>query len=86
MKDSESEGGKRAIQDTFSFSWSQGMTKLEMECNPNLFTNAFNAKVFVMFQDENVRVSSQAALPELIDTIKDFKSRNTLSPQAPKAA
>ncbi len=34
-----------------------------MEANPNLFTNAFNAKVFVMFEDDKMRMSSQVANP-----------------------
>jgi hypothetical protein len=34
-----------------------------MEANPNLFTNAFNAKVFVMFEDGQMRMSSQVCHP-----------------------
>ncbi len=63
LKAAEGDGGKRPIQELFEFEWTDGTSRLRMEANPNLFTNAFNAKVFVMFEDEKMRMSSQVANP-----------------------
>eukprot|EP00284_Hemiselmis_tepida_P018657 CAMPEP_0174930500 /NCGR_PEP_ID=MMETSP1355-20121228/31197_1 /TAXON_ID=464990 /ORGANISM="Hemiselmis tepida, Strain CCMP443" /LENGTH=209 /DNA_ID=CAMNT_0016176799 /DNA_START=32 /DNA_END=661 /DNA_ORIENTATION=+ len=79
-KEGEEEGsvsaGKPAIQDVFEYSWKEGACSLSLECNPNLFPNAFSAKVYVCFQDDAVKVASQVNLPDLIDQIKDFKARS----------
>jgi hypothetical protein len=63
LKAAEADGGKRPIQELFEFEWTDGSSHLRMEANPNLFTNAFNAKVFVMFEDDKMRMSSQVANP-----------------------
>jgi hypothetical protein len=99
LKAAEGEVGKRPIQELFEFEWTDGTSHLRMEANPNLFTNAFNAKVFVMFEDGQMRMSSQVrhpykhrpirsvlpphppplpqvSLPDLVDTVKDFKAKN----------
>lgn len=50
--------------------------RLTLECNPNLFSTAFQAKVYVNIDDGNVSVSSEIMLTKLVDGIKTYKAGN----------
>lgn len=48
-------------------------THLEMECNPNIYPDAFHATVFVKAKNEVMEVSSQCQLSALVDALKLYK-------------
>lgn len=48
-------------------------THLEMECNPNIYPDAFHATVFVKVNNEVMEVSSQCQLSALVDSLKIYK-------------
>jgi hypothetical protein len=65
--------GKRSIQKSLDFCHEENSLIVSIECNPNVFPNAFNAKVYVTVDDGIVKVSSQAMLTRLIDNVKAYK-------------
>jgi hypothetical protein len=65
--------GKRSLQKSLDFCHEENSLIVNIECNPNVFPNAFNAKVYVTVDDGIVKVSSQAMLTRLIDNVKAYK-------------
>jgi hypothetical protein len=49
-------------------------TRLEMECNPNIYPDAFHAAVFVKVQNDVLEITSQCQLSALVDALKLYKS------------
>lgn len=47
---------------------------LHLECNPNLFPDAFTAQVYVSVSDGVLQVTSQCLLTQLIDALKAHKA------------
>jgi hypothetical protein len=66
--------GKRSIQKSLDYLYEDDKLRVQIECNPNVFPNAFNAKVYVTVDDGTIKVSSQAMLTQLIDNVKGYKS------------
>ncbi len=69
--------GKKVIADSLEYTYQDDSLGVSVECNPNIFPNAFNAKVYVVVDDGNVRVASQAQLTKLIENVKSFKASMT---------
>jgi hypothetical protein len=66
--------GKRSLQKSLDYRHEENCLTVKIECNPNVFPNAFNAKVYITVDDGVVKVSSQAMLTRLIDNVKAYKS------------
>jgi hypothetical protein len=66
--------GKRSIQKSLDYLYEDDKLRVQIECNPNVFPNAFNAKVYVTVDDGTIKVSSQAMLTQLIDNVKGYKT------------
>lgn len=48
-------------------------THLELECNPNLYPDAFHAEVYIKVKNEVMEVTSQCHLSSLVDALKVYK-------------
>eukprot|EP00172_Hildenbrandia_rubra_P001491 Plantae.Rhodophyta-Hildenbrandia_rubra.ctg20522.p1 GENE.Plantae.Rhodophyta-Hildenbrandia_rubra.ctg20522~~Plantae.Rhodophyta-Hildenbrandia_rubra.ctg20522.p1 ORF type:complete len:174 (+),score=18.01 Plantae.Rhodophyta-Hildenbrandia_rubra.ctg20522:1265-1786(+) len=71
------EGRRRTKEDSLEYMYqSDDGLRLTLECNPNLFSTAFQAKVYVNIDDGNVSVSSEIMLTKLVDGIKTYKAGN----------
>lgn len=60
-------------------------THLEMECNPNIYPDAFHATVFVKVKNEVFEVSSQCQLSALVDALKLYKQTYKVELEASNA-
>lgn len=69
-----SQTGERVVADPLQYRFQDDSLSVSMECNPNIFPNAFNARVYIVVDDGNVRVSSQTLLTRLIDNVKAYKA------------
>ena len=49
-----------------------GRTFLECFCNPNIWPSPFAAKVLLTIRDENIRLTTEAELPQLIEDLNLF--------------
>ena len=67
--------GERVVGESLDFHYQDDSLHVSVECNPNLFPNAFSAKVYIVIDDGNIRVSSQALLTQLIDNVKAYKAQ-----------
>ncbi|BAQ61321.1 hypothetical protein GM3708_1727 [Geminocystis sp. NIES-3708] len=45
---------------------------LEVFCNPNIYPNAFSAKVLVTVRDDRLRLTSEAELTRLIEDLEQY--------------
>lgn len=68
---------KKIIADRLEYEYQSNSMNVSVECNPNLFPDAFSAKVYVVVDDGNVRVASQAQLTKLIENVKTYKASVT---------
>ncbi len=66
--------GRRVIEPSLDYAFEVEGLRVKVECNPNLFPDAFSAKAYVVVDDGRVRVSSQALLTRLIDNVKAYKT------------
>lgn len=66
--------GKRVLAKSLEFMHESDGLKVEVECNPNVYPDAFTAKVYVVVDDGCVKVSSQALLTRVIDNVKAYKA------------
>ena len=48
--------------------------ELAVECNPNIFPDAFKAEVFIQLKSETMEVSTQCLLPKLVEGVKAYKA------------
>ncbi|EME32347.1 Peptidyl-prolyl cis-trans isomerase CYP18-2 [Galdieria sulphuraria] len=64
---------KKTVQPTFEYYCQRNGLFIHMECNPNLFTSAFQAKVYIRVYDDKIRVHSQASLTTLMDVLRKWK-------------
>ncbi len=65
--------GERAVRvDAMEFMHEEEGLRFSVDCNPNLFENAFSATAYVMVDDGRVRVSSTAQLTRMIDNVKTY--------------
>lgn len=71
---SSASAGKKVIADPLDYMYQDNSLRVSVECNPNLFANAFNAKAYVVVDDGNVRVASTANLTTLVENVKTFKA------------
>ncbi len=60
-------------------------THLEMECNPNIYPDAFHATVFVKVKNDVLEVSSQCQLSALVDALKLYKQTYKVEIEASNA-
>ena len=72
--------GKKLVGESLSYVHEEKNLRVTIDCNPNIYTDAFNAQAYVVVEDENMRVSSSAKLTKVIDSVKTFKA--SLNPQA----
>ncbi len=49
-----------------------GRTFVECFCNPNIWPSPFAAKVLLTIRDENIRLTTEAELPQLIEDLNLF--------------
>lgn len=49
-----------------------GKTFIECFCNPNIWPTPFAAKVLLTIRDENIRLTTEAELPQLIEDLNNF--------------
>ena len=54
-----------------------GRTFLECFCNPNIWPSPFAAKVLLTIRDENIRLTTEAELPQLIEDLNLYLEQNT---------
>jgi methionine-rich copper-binding protein CopC len=66
--------GKRSREESLEFTHQDADLKVQVECNPNLYPDAFTAKVYVVVDDGTVKVASQAMLTRVIDNVKAYKA------------
>jgi hypothetical protein len=66
--------GKREIQKSLQYRHADDKLVVEIECNPNVFPDAFAAKAYIMVDDGVIRVSSQAMLTQLIENVRTYKN------------
>jgi hypothetical protein len=66
--------GKRVKEKSLEFRCERDGLKVEVECNPNVFPDAFTAKVYVVVDDGSIKVSSEALLTRVIDNVKAYKA------------
>ncbi|GJQ08828.1 hypothetical protein GpartN1_g619.t1 [Galdieria partita] len=64
---------KKIVQPVFEYCCQREGLFIHMECNPNLFTSAFQAKVYIRVYDDKMRVHSQAHLTTLMDVLRKWK-------------
>ena len=53
-----------------------GSTFLECFCNPNIWPSPFAAKVLLTIRDENIRLTTEAELPQLIEDLNLYLEQN----------
>ena len=49
-----------------------GRSFIECFCNPNIWPTPFAAKVLVTVRDENIRLTTEAELPQLVEDLNSF--------------
>mmetsp|Transcript_37327 Transcript_37327/g.148957 ORF Transcript_37327/g.148957 Transcript_37327/m.148957 type:complete len:156 (+) Transcript_37327:1456-1923(+) len=72
------EDGKRFKGDNLEYFLEHENVRFELQCNPNLFPELVQAKVYVKADDGRLCVSSTALLPKLIESLKSFKAQQQL--------
>lgn len=65
---------EKTKQDLLEYKHESDNLRVTVDCNPNIFPNAFSATAYVVVDNGTVRVSSSAQLTKLVDNIKAFKS------------
>lgn len=65
---------EKSKQELLEYQYESDSLRFTVDCNPNIFPNAFSATAYVTVDDGTVRVSSSAQLTKLVDNIKAFKS------------
>jgi hypothetical protein len=65
---------KHEVQPVFEYYCQRDGLFIHMECNPNLFTSAFQAQVYIRVYDDKLRVHSQASLTSLMDVLRKWKA------------
>lgn len=70
---------KKVVQPVFEYYCERDGLFIHMECNPNLFTSAFQAKVYLRVYDDKLRVHSQASLTTLVDVVRKWKTESIAS-------
>ena len=53
-------------------------TKLEIECNPNIYPDALHAKLFLKISTNSVEITSECMVTALIDALKSYKATYNL--------
>eukprot|EP00871_Galdieria_phlegrea_P006006 jgi/Galph1/893/GphlegSOOS_G5656.1 len=66
---------QKRIEPAFEYYFEYCGLFIRMECNPNLFSSAFQAKVYLHVYDEKMSIRSQTNLTSLIDHIKKLKGQ-----------
>ena len=54
-----------------------GRSFIECFCNPNIWPTPFAAKVLVTVRDENIRLTTEAELPQLVEDLNSFLEHQT---------
>lgn len=66
--------GKRTRERSLEYRHADDKLVLEIECNPNIYPNAFNALVYIRIDDGTIKLTSQALLTKLVDNVKSYKA------------
>lgn len=51
---------------------------LQMECNPNVYPDQFQAQVYVKVRSGNMEVTSEIPLAKLVQSMKEFKAEHLI--------
>ncbi len=78
----EAKKGPPPMEQSLIFVIQDFETHLEMECNPNIYPDAFHATVFVKAKNEVMEVSSQCQLSALVDALKLYKQTYKIEMEA----
>jgi hypothetical protein len=71
LKSGDPQNPKPTRKENFEYQYS-GDIFLEVFCNPNIYPNPFAAKVLLTIRDEQIKVTAEADLSQVLADLEDF--------------